>query len=110
MDPDELIEVIKKNVPSDNLEEKFNNLDGNPVNIDLLASDIKEAYGKLYGTAKSLGGDIDLEDLVDTNVYKEFTAKMFYRYKAIRARSDACLLYTSPSPRDISGSRMPSSA
>ena len=23
---------------------------------------------------------------------------------------DACLLYTSPSPRDISGSRMPSSA
>ena len=89
MDPEELIEVIKKNVPSDNLEEKFNNLDGNPVNIDLLASDIREAYGKLYGTAKSLGGDIDLEDLVDTNVYKEFTAKMFYRYKAIRARSDA---------------------
>ena len=89
MDPDELIEVIKKNVPSDNLEEKFNNLDGDPVNIDLLASDIREAYGKLYGTAKSLGGDIDLEDLLDTNVYKEFTAKMFYRYKAIRARSDA---------------------
>ena len=26
------------------------------------------------------------------------------------ARTEACLLYTSPSPRDISGSRMPSSA
>ena len=26
------------------------------------------------------------------------------------AVSEACLLYTSPSPRDISGSRMPSSA
>lgn len=89
MDPEELIEVIKKNVPSDNLDEKFNNLDGEPVNIDLLASDIKEAYDKLYGTAKSLGGDIDLEDLLDTNVYKEFVSKMFYRYKAIRARSDA---------------------
>ena len=25
-------------------------------------------------------------------------------------RRDSCLLYTSPSPRDISGSRMPSSA
>ena len=25
-------------------------------------------------------------------------------------KSDTCLLYTSPSPRDISGSRMPSSA
>ena len=28
----------------------------------------------------------------------------------IRALSNNCLLYTSPSPRDISGSRMPSSA
>ena len=27
-----------------------------------------------------------------------------------KALLDACLLYTSPSPRDISGSRMPSSA
>ena len=27
-----------------------------------------------------------------------------------RANIDACLLYTSPSPRDISGTRMPSSA
>ena len=27
-----------------------------------------------------------------------------------KAQLDACLLYTSPSPRDISGSRMPSSA
>ena len=27
-----------------------------------------------------------------------------------RCRSRSCLLYTSPSPRDISGSRMPSSA
>ena len=27
-----------------------------------------------------------------------------------KLQSSACLLYTSPSPRDISGSRMPSSA
>ena len=27
-----------------------------------------------------------------------------------RAKAEICLLYTSPSPRDISGSRMPSSA
>ena len=29
---------------------------------------------------------------------------------AARARDEACLLYTSPSPRDLSTSRMPSSA
>ena len=28
----------------------------------------------------------------------------------LRQKSKSCLLYTSPSPRDISGSRMPSSA
>ena len=30
--------------------------------------------------------------------------------KNLRTQSNICLLYTSPSPRDISGSRMPSSA
>ena len=33
-----------------------------------------------------------------------------FEYEYSIPRSDACLLYTSPSPRDISGSRMPSSA
>ena len=34
----------------------------------------------------------------------------FYRAKVSPARRDACLLYTSPSPRDRTRSRMPSSA
>ena len=38
-------------------------------------------------------------DPVVDNVCREFVK-----------RSDACLLYTSPSPRDLSTSRMPSSA
>ena len=33
-----------------------------------------------------------------------------FAYNALVARINGCLLYTSPSPRDISGSRMPSSA
>ena len=38
-------------------------------------------------------------------------AKEHYRnYDIIISRANTCLLYTSPSPRDISGSRMPSSA
>ena len=32
------------------------------------------------------------------------------RLKVIKSHIKSCLLYTSPSPRDISGSRMPSSA
>ena len=36
----------------------------------------------------------------------QFTGSIY----AVQAPSQRCLLYTSPSPRDISGSRMPSSA
>ena len=32
------------------------------------------------------------------------------KYDSVLGQLDGCLLYTSPSPRDISGSRMPSSA
>ena len=37
-------------------------------------------------------------------------APLAYGLSAVAAVVYACLLYTSPSPRDISGSRMPSSA
>ena len=50
-------------------------------------------------------------DLVDVNVdpnfdENQFDVKITYRIVGI----DICLLYTSPSPRDLSTSRMPSSA
>ena len=38
------------------------------------------------------------------------TGRHLEQVKAIGERCDACLLYTSPSPRDQRGSRMPSSA
>ena len=48
------------------------------------------------------------------NFAREVLAKdeMFSTTKddVVLAIAEACLLYTSPSPRDISGSRMPSSA
>ena len=34
----------------------------------------------------------------------------YFERKSYRTQEVVCLLYTSPSPRDISGSRMPSSA
>ena len=46
-------------------------------------------------------------DLIFVPYVERMNASLAY-YKGYRLR--ACLLYTSPSPRDISGSRMPSSA
>ena len=50
--------------------------------------------------AKKISGQIINADSMQ--VYKEL--------KVLSARPSNCLLYTSPSPRDLSTSRMPSSA
>ena len=44
------------------------------------------------------GGDLKVEGTIDSLTYED------------SGRDRACLLYTSPSPRDLSTSRMPSSA
>ena len=59
----------------------------------------KERAKKLYETLEQI--DKELE----THEFKEIPTKL----KAM-LKKDVCLLYTSPSPRDLSTSRMPSSA
>ena len=41
---------------------------------------------------------------------RHYTIKIMDQHPVITGGYITCLLYTSPSPRDISGSRMPSSA
>ena len=47
---------------------------------------------------------------VMTNTIQELDAKKQEAIANLNALHGACLLYTSPSPRDLQGSRMPSSA
>ena len=67
------------------------------------------AAGKLTKfRIKLLAGD---KVLVEISPYDLSRGRITYRERnAGGARPTTCLLYTSPSPRDISGSRMPSSA
>ena len=66
-------------------------------------------FGPIYlahskGFFKAQGVDVDLQVIDDTKVgMAALAAKRIEAY-------GACLLYTSPSPRDLSTSRMPSSA
>ena len=57
--------------------------------ITVLAPDLRTAFLELVG------------DALDPEVFAELDDAV---------RDDVCLLYTSPSPRDLSTSRMPSSA
>ena len=52
--------------------------------------------------AKSSSTDEEKRDIINVTELQKMTIKQLMAY--------ACLLYTSPSPRDLSTSRMPSSA
>ena len=84
INPDELYEIIRKNVDRNDFSDSYKNLDGNPVNIDKISADIYEVYKRLYGTSDRLGGDVSFEIIKETNAYKEFVAKMFFRYQAAK--------------------------
>ena len=58
-----------------------------------------------------LGDDVFEEDPT-VNELQEYAASLFGKEAALYCSSgtQTCLLYTSPSPRDLSTSRMPSSA
>ena len=54
-----------------------------------------------------------IKELFESDKYRQYLSTMsrFHRYSVNNTMLIyICLLYTSPSPRDISGSRMPSSA
>ena len=54
---------------------------------------------------------IDVDKLIEDTKKKQAEAKKNAATARAEAEKDkACLLYTSPSPRDLSTSRMPSSA
>ena len=51
-------------------------------------------------------GQIELNDLSGANIIENLQSE----FKSSKINKEICLLYTSPSPRDQRGSRMPSSA
>ena len=85
---------------------KYKHPDRNPI----ISVNTKKEGNKIVLSVKDNGVGIDLRKNGD---------KLFGMYKTFHANDDArgiglyitnCLLYTSPSPRDPRGSRMPSSA
>ncbi len=54
--------------------------------------------------------NVDVHDAEVYDKYRAANAKPFADFGAKFLVRGACLLYTSPSPRDLSTSRMPSSA
>ena len=71
---------------------------------------LKDIAKEIGGEYTQLAADIDeTEEYVDTGSYI-FNALVSGSIFGGVSRNKICLLYTSPSPRDVEESRMPSSA
>ena len=98
---------------------------GSTDNTKKIASELTAKYSEIkiisnpepnYGNALKAGFELAKNDLVisfDIDYYSESFLRealiLNSEYSSITA-SKSCLLYTSPSPRDVEESRMPSSA
>ena len=77
----------------------------------MVASDIQHKKCSAF-QAKRVGCDKSLQQKEQKSKDSEFQLRSNFQQHSthIRAQNCICLLYTSPSPRDLSTSRMPSSA
>ena len=67
--------------------------------------------GKLLSVTDVMGEDDALVDLIDCpKTFPKVWGILGWNIYLYHSHLDVCLLYTSPSPRDQRGSRMPSSA
>ena len=91
---------------------------------EMLAHEIKNPLAGISGAAQLLSMNLETKDQELTDLIVEETRRIVNLLEqveefgnsrapemaAVNIHDILCLLYTSPSPRDISGSRMPSSA
>ena len=89
-----MIITTTENVSGNEIDVHLGTVIGNTIRARHVGKDIQAAFRTI------MGGEI-----------KEYTSMMAEsREQALIRMKDSCLLYTSPSPRDQRGSRMPSSA
>ena len=77
-------------------------------NFESSGNSMGEQNGVMVNGSSQQNGDMDLSMI--TIVKRNGSLVPFRRDRIINAVEGACLLYTSPSPRDKRQSRMPSSA
>ena len=84
--PDQMDAAIRKGIdPAVTFVPAYNNRAGQPVNIDLLAKDIKASYSWLYDNYSGLGGGgkLSLAEVAKSPHYSNFITKVRYAYDAI---------------------------
>ncbi|MGT2549066.1 haloacid dehalogenase-like hydrolase [Acinetobacter geminorum] len=81
--PEQLNQIIRKGISSQNFEAAYNNQQGQAVNIDKIAPDIIASYTWLYHHYNGLKGKQSLDQIKQDPHYLDFITKMRYLYAAI---------------------------
>lgn len=95
MTPEEFAAAIRYDVPKDDFSSEYNNLEGQPVNIEKIGADLDERYKFLYDNYISLKDkdDAKLAKIQETEEFKDFQAKLAYLYEAIGGTFSANVSY-----------------
>ena len=90
--PNEMYDVLDTQIPDMNAAVGKND-SGRDVTCEQLAQDIVSDYTWLYNNYEGLAGKKSLEDVHNTNQYKDFAAKLRYMYSAVGDTFDASVSY-----------------
>ena len=82
LNPLKFNEVIRKNIPTTDFEERYKNLDGEILNATKLANDIYKDYIFLYENYIS-NKKFSLKEIRNTEEFKDFRAKMHYFHNVL---------------------------
>lgn len=83
MTPEVFSQVIKTNVPEGPFAEDYKNDAGQLVTLEAISKDLSRDYEYLYNHYKGLKGNLSLEEIRETDQFKDFKAKLFFLYEAI---------------------------
>ncbi|MGU3466292.1 haloacid dehalogenase-like hydrolase [Methylobacterium sp. C33D] len=81
--PAEFGAIIRQNVPPGKFTNDYKNAAGATVDLDSICADLDADYAQLHGAYKGLAGAQPLEDVMKTDAFKDFRAKLYYLYEAV---------------------------
>ena len=90
--PDQMYDVLDTQIPDMN-QAVGKNAAGRDVTCEQLAQDIVSDYKWLYSNSKTLAGSKSLEEIHNSNQYKDFAAKLRFMYTAVGDTFDASVSY-----------------
>lgn len=91
--PEAFAYAIRIDIPKDDFDEDYNNLEGGAVNIETIGKDLDARYAFLYDNYIGPNGKMTLAQVQETEEFIDFRGKLAYLYEAIGGTFSANVSY-----------------